>query len=48
MYLCGGDRPFLKSVNVEPADFLRVVWSAGDDNQKVIDYVRQCRKTLAG
>lgn len=41
MYGCGGDRPFLKSVNVEPADFLRVVWAAGDDNQKIVDYVRR-------
>ncbi|MBC8002657.1 MAG: DUF5069 domain-containing protein, partial [Opitutaceae bacterium] len=40
MYLCGGDRPFLKSVNVHPADFLRVVWAAGDDKQKVVDYVK--------
>jgi hypothetical protein len=39
MYGCGGDRPFLRSVNIHPADFLRMVWSAGDDGQKVIDFV---------
>jgi hypothetical protein len=39
MYGCGGDRPFLESMNVDLADFLRVVWAAGDDDQKVIDYV---------
>ena len=39
MYGCGGDRPFLRSVNIHPADFLRIVWSAGDDDQKVIDFV---------
>lgn len=39
MYGCGGDRPFLHSVNVDLADFLRVVWAAGDDDQKVVDYI---------
>jgi len=43
MYLCGGDRPFLRSVNVEPSEFLRLVWSAGPDNRKVIDYVKSRR-----
>jgi hypothetical protein len=42
MYGCGGDRKFLQSVDVHPADFLRVVWWAGDDDQKVIGYVQQC------
>ena len=42
MYGCGGDRPFLKTVNVDLADFLRVVWAAGDDDQKVIEYVLHC------
>jgi hypothetical protein len=44
MYGCGGDRPFLKSVNVEPADFLRFVWSAREDDQKIVDYVLQSRR----
>jgi hypothetical protein len=39
MYGCGGDRPFLESVDVHPADFLRVVWAAGDDRQRIVDYV---------
>lgn len=39
MYGCGGDRPFLKSVNLELADFLRLVWEAGPDTQKVVDAV---------
>jgi hypothetical protein len=39
MYGCGGDRNFFKKVNIHPADFLRVVWAARDDKQKVIDYV---------
>lgn len=43
MYGCGGDRPFLKSVNVELSEFLRLVWSAGDNTQKVVDYVIKAR-----
>lgn len=43
MYGCGGDRPFLRSMNVELAEFLQVVWSAGEDNRKIIDYVKARR-----
>lgn len=39
MYGCGGDRDFLKSVRIHPADFLRFVWSAGDDTDKVVQWV---------
>lgn len=46
MYGCGGDRPFLRSVNVEPSEFLRLVWQAGNDNRKIIDYVKQRRSRL--
>jgi hypothetical protein len=41
MFGCGGDRKFLKSVDIHPADFLRAVWWAGDDDQKIIAYVQQ-------
>ncbi len=41
MYGCGGDRAFLRSVNIHPADFLRVVWAAHDDDHKIIEYVKQ-------
>jgi hypothetical protein len=40
MYGCGGDRPFLKSVNVGLAEFLRVVRDAQGD-QEVIDFVKR-------
>ncbi|MGV3772157.1 MAG: DUF5069 domain-containing protein [Verrucomicrobiales bacterium] len=43
MYGCGGDRPFLESMNIEPADFLRMVWAAEDDDQKIIKYVEENR-----
>ena len=42
MYGCGGDRAFFKRVKIHPADFLRVVWAAHDDEQKIIAYVRHC------
>jgi hypothetical protein len=42
MYGCGGDRAFFKRANIHPADFLRVVWAAGEDDRKIIEYVKQC------
>lgn len=42
MFSCGGDRKFLREHgNIHPADFLRVVWSAGDDDSRILDYVKQ-------
>ncbi len=41
MYCCGGDRAFLKRHDIAPADFLRAVWAAGDDDAKVIDYAKR-------
>ena len=41
MYGCGGDRAFLRRVNIHPADFLREVWSARDDDEKIIEYVKR-------
>ncbi len=40
MFGCGGDRSFLKKHNLHPADFLRHVWAAHDDDRKIIDYVK--------
>ncbi len=40
MYCCGGDRNFLRSHNLHPADFLRAVWAARGDDQKVLAFVR--------
>ncbi len=40
MFGCGADRPFLRSVNMEPAEFLNVVWEAGTDDQKIVEAVR--------
>lgn len=44
MYCCGGDRGFLRENDVAPADFLRVVWAAGDDDAKVVDYLDSHKK----
>jgi hypothetical protein len=41
MYCCGGDRAFLSEQGIHPADFLREVWAAGDDHQRILEFVRQ-------
>lgn len=41
MYSCGGDRAFLREHGIHAADFLREVWAAGDDQQRILDFVRQ-------
>lgn len=41
MYGCGGDRPFCRRMNVDLADFLRVVWRAADNDREIIDYVKR-------
>jgi len=41
MFGCGGDRNFLrKHGDIHPADFLRAVWSAGDDDACIAAWVR--------
>ena len=41
MYCCGGDRKFLREHGIHPADFLRHVWAAGDDEGKIVELVIQ-------
>lgn len=43
MYDCGGDRRFLREHDIHPADFLRIVWAAGEDDHKVVEFVK-CRR----
>jgi hypothetical protein len=45
MYCCGGDRDFLREHGIHPADFLREVWAAGEDVQRILNFVR---KSAAG
>ena len=41
MFGCGGDRNFLaKNGNLHPADFLRHVWAAGNDDSKVAEWIQ--------
>jgi hypothetical protein len=40
MYCCGGDRRFFKEYGIHPADFLRAVWGAHDDDAKIVKFVR--------
>jgi hypothetical protein len=43
MYSCGGDRAFLRKHGlIHPADFLRHVWAARDNDQAIADYVLEC------
>ena len=39
MYGCGADRPFLRKHNIEPPEFLKVVWEAGEDQEKILEFV---------
>ena len=41
MYCCGGDRAFLSEHGIHPADFLREVWAAGNDHQRILEFVRK-------
>jgi len=45
MYGCGADRRFLKKVNIDPAEFLQVVWEAGDDVDYIVTFVTDRSKT---
>ena len=41
MFCCGGDRKFLATHgSIPPADFLRRVWAAGDDDHKLAAWVK--------
>ena len=40
MFGCGGDRQFFSTHDIHPADFLRVVWAADDDDQRILNYVK--------
>lgn len=39
MYGCGGDRNFLRTHDLHPAEFLRAVWAAHDDDSAILAYV---------
>ncbi len=40
MFACGGDRKFFRSHDIHPADFMRAVWAAKGNEEKIVAYVR--------
>lgn len=40
MFGCAGDRNFLRTHGIHPADFLRHVWAADGDIQQIADFVK--------
>lgn len=45
MYCCGGDRAFLRKKSIHPADFLRHVWAAGDNDEKILELISSTSTT---
>ncbi len=43
MYGCGGDRRFFRENKVDPAEFLRTVWTASGHQAEIIAYVKKQR-----
>jgi hypothetical protein len=46
MYGCGGDRNFFRENDIHPAEFLRIVWKAGDNDAEIVDWVKKRRAEL--
>jgi hypothetical protein len=47
MYGCGGDRRFLKTHNIHPAEFLRITWAYENEPERIIDWVETRRAAPA-
>ncbi len=45
MYGCGADRPFLRTVGIDPSAFLRIVWQTEGDDQVILAIVRFYSRT---
>ena len=41
MYCCGGDRPFFRTHDILPAEFLTLVWRHWDREVDIIEWVRR-------
>ena len=41
MFCCGGDRHFLQTHDIHPAEFLRVAWQNLENPQGIVDFVKQ-------
>ena len=47
MFGCGADRPFLRSINMEPAEFLKTAWDAEMDDSAILDAVQKKALTVS-
>lgn len=48
MFGCGGDRKFFRTYgDIAPADFLRHVWAADGDDEKVLQFVQAHQNPMA-
>lgn len=47
MYCCGGDRRFLMTHDIHPAEFLRVVWANMENDEGIIEFVERRSPALA-
>lgn len=41
MFGCGGDRPFLAERNITLPEFLQLVWDSGDDDERIVQFVKR-------
>ena len=46
LFCCGGDRNFFRENDVHPAEFLRIVKRAGEEDQAIVDWVVARRKNI--
>jgi hypothetical protein len=46
MYGCGGDRAFLRDLDIHPADFLQAVWLYSGDLQKILEWIKLSAKKM--
>jgi hypothetical protein len=44
MYGCGGDRKFFRTHQVDPADFLRKVWSSKGNQAEIVTWIKSKNK----
>ncbi len=47
MYSCGGDRRFFKTNDIEPAEFLAIVWRNLNNDAGIVDWVAKRKASLA-
>ncbi|MCF3648714.1 DUF5069 domain-containing protein [Synoicihabitans lomoniglobus] len=40
MYCCGGDRHFFRTHDINPAEFLNLIWRCGDDDAAIAAWVK--------